>query len=35
MFYGGYTHVGDNEKIVGEAPCRNRIQDGRCTNMLI
>ena len=34
MFYGGYTHVGD-EKIVGEAPGRNRIQDGGFANMLI
>ena len=25
----------DNEKIVGKAPGRNRIQDGGCTNMLM
>ena len=34
MFYDGYTYVGE-EKIVGKAPGRNRIQDGGFTNMLI
>ena len=28
------THVGDNEKIIREAPGRNRIQDGGFTNTL-
>ena len=31
MFYGGYIHVGYNEKIIS----RHRIQDSRCTNTLI
>ena len=31
MFYDEYTHVGD----IGEAPGRNRIQDGGFTNVLI
>ena len=35
MFYNRYTHVGDNDKIIGEAPGRDRIQDGGFTNMLI
>ena len=28
------THVGDNDKIIGEAPGRDPIQDGGFTNML-
>ena len=38
MFYGlynRYTHVGDNEKIIREAPGTDRIQDSGFINMLI
>ena len=34
-FYHRCTHVGDNEKIIGEEPGRNRIQDGGFTIKLI
>ena len=35
MFYERYTHEQDNEKIIGEVPGRNRIQDGGFTDKYV